>query len=129
MARSGQDLVGFVVWRAWASPNGRLGLIDELAAHPRFPGVAEALLAAALLDVLEQRVELVKALAPDAPTRRFFRRLGFVGTRRTPNLFVAPGAVEALALPRTGDGWCLSVGDCDLDLNSIPARPRARHSA
>jgi hypothetical protein len=42
-------------------------LIDELAAHPRFPGVAEALLAAALLDLLEQGVELVKALAPDAP--------------------------------------------------------------
>ena len=127
VARSGRDLVGFVVWRAWTAPNGRLGMVNELAAHPRFPGVGEALLADALLDLLEQGVELVKALAPDTSTRLLFRRLGFIRSRRTPNLFVAPGAVERLGLPRSGAQWCLSVGDCDLDYEfDSPSAPGPR---
>jgi GNAT superfamily N-acetyltransferase len=118
VARAGGELVGLVVYRANTTPSGRFGLVNQLDAHPRFPGVAEALLAAAVLDLVDRDVEAIKAFAPDATAHSRYRRLGFFESRRSPNVFVAPGTVETLGTTPDGARWCLSVGDCDLDYDA-----------
>lgn len=118
VARVEGELVGFVVYRTNTIPSGRFGLIDDLVAHPDFAGVAEPLLAAAVVDLVDEGAEALKAFAPHAPSRAPYRRLGFIESRRTPNLFAAPGALETLGTTADGTRWCLSVGDCDLDYHA-----------
>jgi GNAT superfamily N-acetyltransferase len=114
-ARRGETLVGYVIYRPRPRRTGRIGAVTELEADPRVPGLAEALLALAVKDLLGERVDFIRAFPTDPEARRVFSRLGFIDARRTPYCYVSPGSLEKLGIPQDGRRWRMSLGDCDLD--------------
>lgn len=114
-ARARDELAGFVVYRVKPSPHGRMGTINELEASPRIPGLREALLSAAVRDLLDEKPDLIVGV-PTAPAQReAFRVAGFLDTGRSPYLYIAPGAAARLGLPLDGAQWSMSMGDSDVD--------------
>jgi len=115
LAMDAQGPAGYVVYRTRIHKGERLGIINELEVHPRSPGLAVPLLGVAVRELLNDQVGFIRALPTDSEKRLLFRRFGFIDSRRTPYLYVAPGATERLGLPLESDRWCLSMGDTDLD--------------
>jgi GNAT superfamily N-acetyltransferase len=115
LAADAQGPAGYVIYRVRITKGERIGIINELEVLPRASELAAPLLAAAVGDLSGERVGFIRALPTDAEKRALFARLGFIDSRRTPYLYVAPGAVERLGLPREPERWCLSMGDTDLD--------------
>jgi GNAT superfamily N-acetyltransferase len=116
-ARRGGELVGFTAFRARPRRAGRIGVVTELEADPRVPGLAEALLAAAVRDLVSERIDFIRAFPTDLARRAVFGRLGFMDARRTPYLYTSPGSLERLDIPRDGTRWQMALGDCDLDFS------------
>jgi GNAT superfamily N-acetyltransferase len=116
-ARRGGELAGFVVHRTHSGHRGRVGTILEIEALADVPKLTEGLVASAVRNLLEERVDYIRAFPLDTETRRAFGRLGFVDSRRTPYIYVSPGAAEKLGLPADGARWRMSLGDCDLDFS------------
>lgn len=114
-AHAGGEAVGFTVYRTKQSHNGTQGIVNELEADPATPGLAASLLGAALHGLLDAKAHLITALPTDPATLSVFRRAWFLDWKRTPHLYVAPGAAAKLGLPADGARWSMSMGDCDLD--------------
>jgi GNAT superfamily N-acetyltransferase len=114
-ARQNGELLGYVVFRGVDSTKGRTGLINELEAVDGVSGLGEALAAEAVHSLLDDGANFIKAFPTHASHQALFGRLGFLDTKRTPHLHVAPGAADRLGLPGEGNRWWLSMGDCDLD--------------
>jgi len=115
-AEQGRDVLGYVVFRTRTMSRGEeIGIINELEVDPRFPGLARVLLGTAVRSLLPRNLSFIRAMPTHSEERRAFRALGFMDTRRTPYLYVAPGAAQKLGLPAESSRWCLSMGDSDLD--------------
>lgn len=114
-AWQGRDVLGYVVFRNRMNRGEEIGLINELEVDPRFPGLARVLLGRAVQSLLPRKLSFIRAMPTHSEEIRVFRGLGFLDTRRTPYLYVAPGVAEKLGLPAESSRWCLSTGDSDLD--------------
>jgi GNAT superfamily N-acetyltransferase len=114
-AEQGRDVLGYVVFRTRTNRGEEIGLINELEVDPRFPGLARALLGKAVQSLLPRKLSFIRAMPTHSEETSVFRGLGFLDTRRTPYLYVAPGVAQKLALPADSSRWCLSIGDSDLD--------------
>lgn len=114
-AEQGRDVLGYVVFRNRMNRGDEIGLINELEVDPRFPALARILLGKAVQGLLSRDLSFIRAMPTHREETQVFRSLGFLDTRRTPYLYVAPGAAQRVGLPADSSRWCLSIGDCDLD--------------
>jgi GNAT superfamily N-acetyltransferase len=114
-AEQGRDVLGYVVFRSRTNRGEEIGLINELEVDPRFPGLARALLGNAVQTLLPRGLSFIRAMPTHSEETRVFSGLGFLDTRKTPYLYVAPGVAQKLGLPADSSRWCLSMGDSDLD--------------
>lgn len=112
----GEELVGFVAWRETRKDAGAIGYLLELVAAP--PGVARALLAAALREMRDAGMDVVEACClPGGPTWEAHLAEGFLPVperfRRGEVHFGARpfGPVAARATDRRD--WYLSLADSD----------------